>query len=219
MKKQILIILSIILATGATQAARTTEEQSKLDQDLITAVKDRNTTGIRVLLSNGANPSLPLTNALTGRGYSTIAALLLRYGANPNQPDCSGQLPLNETVKSNHLIKVELLLRHGANPNLQDLNGNTALHWAAIKGSLPISTTLLETRANPFIKNKQNQTALDLAQNENNHIVASLIMLEIQKWQAMAFAFTLAAHPRLGAESPAHCLLKELYPIICENSY
>jgi RNA polymerase sigma factor (sigma-70 family) len=67
-------------------------------------------------------------------GCTSIADLLLAYGANVNARRRDGTMPLHEAVLSHHSQMVELLLEHGAEVNATCAGQITSLHQAAMKG-------------------------------------------------------------------------------------
>ncbi len=82
---------------------------------------------------------LPLRNA-AGAGHLEVVRLLLKRGANPNEPE-PGIAPeggaLHAALGRGHLAISKLLLEHGANPNASvESSGNCmsiAHHWGASK--------------------------------------------------------------------------------------
>lgn len=71
----------------------------------------------------------PLHEA-ANHGYVDIAELLLRHGANVNDPggmSCKGVTPLHDAACCGHFSMIQLLIQHGANVKLKTHNGDTVL--------------------------------------------------------------------------------------------
>jgi ankyrin repeat protein len=79
----------------------------------------------------------PLWNAVAEEDMS-LAAELIRQGADINMQDDGGTTPLFMAVQNKHVEMLVLLLTHGANPNVTDKYNHT-----------PLSRALYETRGNP----------------------------------------------------------------------
>ncbi|MFT4554540.1 MAG: ankyrin repeat protein [Chlamydiales bacterium] len=75
--------------------------------------------------------------------------LLIAYGADVNQMNFRGQVPIHKVANS---ACCEELIKAGVNPNTRDVFGYTPLHFAA-KVSSDLVKTLLDKGANPFLKN------------------------------------------------------------------
>jgi len=72
-------------------------------------------------------------------------------------------------------MSAEFLLLNGAKINAVDQSGNTSLHLAAAQGSTSQVCLLLKHRADHHIKNSDGHTALDIAvQNSDADIVTLL---------------------------------------------
>ncbi|EFN66748.1 NF-kappa-B inhibitor-like protein 2, partial [Camponotus floridanus] len=71
----------------------------------------------------------PLHEA-ANHGYVDIAELLLRHGANVNDPggmSCKGVTPLHDAACCGHFSMIQLLIQHGANVKLKTHDGDTVL--------------------------------------------------------------------------------------------
>src|SRR5437879_7535673 len=82
--------------------------------------------------------------ALTGR--VTVAAFLLKNGAEVNAQGNYGRTALYAAAENGHKSLVELLLAHGADVN-RGRGDITPLHVAALKGVLSVADTLVTSRA------------------------------------------------------------------------
>jgi ankyrin repeat protein len=83
------------------------------------------------LLRHGASPDFTSTgetalHSAVANNHSECAQLLLDAGANPNQQDVDGCVPMWR-VRNDAML--DLLLAHGANPNIPDQCGNKPSHW------------------------------------------------------------------------------------------
>jgi ankyrin repeat protein len=109
---------------------------------------------VQLLLENRAPTDVlnrvlqtPLHNAITApEGGAAAAAVLLRFGANPNLPGGGAPLcdtPLHAAVRLCDRDKVALLLRHGADISARNAGQDTPLTVAVDKGHLRIVELLL----------------------------------------------------------------------------
>ena len=90
---------------------------------------------LSLLLSAGADPTLPCTRGTTTgttalhlSGSSPVVATLLAAGANIHAGDSTLQYPLSGAVQSRSPSAVRALVQHGAPVNAQDRRRETALH-------------------------------------------------------------------------------------------
>ena len=117
------------------------------------------------------------------RQDEALVQKLLEKGANPNQADGEGSIPLVEAVVGGAVNTdiVKLLLDKGANPNIQEKNGATPL--IHIAGNKNISAAkcqevikmFLEKGADKKIKDQKGRTALDVAKQFENKDVFDLL--------------------------------------------
>ncbi len=75
---------------------------------------------------------------------------LIRFGADPNEKNDIGEIPLHVAVRMNRMDIVDILLPI-SNINEANYYGLTPLHWACIFGYTPIAELLLLRGANPYI--------------------------------------------------------------------
>ena len=88
--------------------------------------------------------------------------LLLQYHANPNIPDCCGNIPLHRAARYNDVDTIKELLQYGSDINSIDQDENTPLHRAVSCSHMDSVKTLLENRARCDIKNKKGFTVKEL---------------------------------------------------------
>jgi ankyrin repeat protein len=92
------------------------------------------------------NCSTPLCIAAYYGGYGTLDQLL-KYGANPNRMDPTGELPLQLAVLSKMYSSVKLLTEYDASLDAKDCHGKTALEWAVVLGGHEIVDILFKAGA------------------------------------------------------------------------
>ena len=84
-----------------------------------------------------------LSEAIKNRDEKALVALLAQ-GANPNQPNRWGSVPLHMAAQQGATGCVRILLGHGANPNVRNMWMNTPLEMAVGRGHTDIVELLLE---------------------------------------------------------------------------
>lgn len=82
------------------------------DTPLCLAISFQRNNSIRMLIAAGGDVNLALHNACIS--YPEFVDILLRAGADVNQPDRSGQTPLHYAVRGNNIDAVKRLLAAGA---------------------------------------------------------------------------------------------------------
>lgn len=106
---------------------------------------------VEFLLDSGADVNAVSQNqtgytALTGavaQSHTSIAALLIKRGANARYVYAQGFTPLMEAAANGHRELVALLLDSGADINARSQDGQTSLGYALAKGHLDIAGLLL----------------------------------------------------------------------------
>ena len=73
---------------------------------------------------------------------------LLKYEANPNEPDCNYMTPLITAAAESQVEIARVLLEAKADPRLEDVQGQTALDCAAHQGCMDIVDLLAQTPEN-----------------------------------------------------------------------
>ncbi|MET7435985.1 MULTISPECIES: ankyrin repeat domain-containing protein [Streptomyces] len=130
-------------------------QQKKLSRRLFEATLSSDASGVRALLSNGADPersdkdgTTPLYLAAV-QGEADIARMLMEAGAFPDRessgPGSEGT-PLCAAACWGHTETVRELLTHGADPNLREDHGTglSPLDWAN-NGPHPATAELLRS--------------------------------------------------------------------------
>jgi len=108
-----------------------------LEKDLLSAVRNRETEKVRLLLARGANPDScergPSSRALylaCDLGQLEICRMLLQHGADPNQGGAWEERPLPLAASHADIDMCKLLVSFGADPLARGKNGSTALYSA-----------------------------------------------------------------------------------------
>lgn len=122
---------------------------------LVKAIEDGNVLAVKYLLKNKADPNYrltptsdtPLCHAIA-KNNTTIARLLVEYGANVDQLGAHGMTPLQLAVQQNRVPLVDLLFEYRANVNAI---GNCSALTTAIISNATLETTakLIDKGANP----------------------------------------------------------------------
>ena len=214
MKKLILILMGLLLTTGAMQATRSPKEQKRLDQELCNAANVENHIHIQQLIDQGANPNTSLLFAARYGLDNAVILLLDSYEVNPNMLT-SGYTPLHLAVKHGHKNTTLLLLKHRANPNIPDVNGRVPIFSAMeLSEDVYFVRLLLQYGAKTnFICPLTNLNSFDFTLNPN---VKDLLIDADETIRLRKLAFAQTNHPRLGKESPARVLNRDLFPLICK---
>jgi ankyrin len=157
---------------------------------LMRAAKSGDAGLIRLLLDNGADPSIVLANHTT--------ALMLAAGM--TWRDGGGAFPTRDraTVEGT-LETLDLLLSRGADVNAVNDAGDTALHGAVQRGSEKIIRFLAAHGASLDARNKQGRTPLDAAVNRRERDAAVAALRQLMGRTADAPAGRPAASSDPGA--------------------
>jgi ankyrin repeat protein len=149
------------------------------------AVELRRTDIAELLLKHGANPNAQVSTSPPGptplvlaiaEGQREMAALLLRYKADPNIPTKDGVSPLQLAVGAHSPELVELLLKNKADADYQGRGGRTASHFAAGAGHKEILSLLLSAGANPNVQDDSGKTPLHWAVENGPKEVVELLL-------------------------------------------
>lgn len=95
------------------------------------------------------------------RNRRTVAALLLRHGADVDAIDYGNETPLCQAARVDlDPAIVRMFLEYGAEVNVRNTNGDTPLHTAAEEGSVEMLRLLLRHGADLDARNDQGETPL-----------------------------------------------------------
>ena len=127
----------------------------------------------------------PLFAALS-KDHVAVAELLLRYGADINVRDTTGETILLMALtrpRHNLVSMVEFLLEHGADVNARDDSLRTPLHLAVYGSKLEVAQILIKHRANIDYQDNSGKTPLHILLEhrmlkENDVLNHALFLLE-----------------------------------------
>ncbi|XP_038130215.1 ankyrin repeat domain-containing protein 27 [Cyprinodon tularosa] len=131
--------------------------------------------GVLGVSSCNADSFTPLHVAAL-HGQSSIAALLIRHGANVNARTNQNATPLHLASQNSHVQVVRFLLECNAKLNKKDHYGNTPLIHACLRGNLETASTLLQSNAMVNVANLQGNTALHEAVRGGHHALVELLL-------------------------------------------
>ncbi len=168
-------------ATPAHVSAQRRQGQAMSDKNFLNLCRLGDVRKVEEALWHGANANAKENKGGTAlheaafRGYSDVAEVLLKYGADVNATSY-GETALYNAAGQGNTKVAELLLRYGADVNAKDDDGNTALHTAAGEGEADTVELLLKHGANVNAKNDDGETALhwarerayDLSESDND---------------------------------------------------
>ncbi|KAM4733686.1 ankyrin repeat domain-containing protein 27 isoform 2-T2 [Anableps anableps] len=109
-------------------------------------------------------------------GHSSLAALLIRHGANVNVRTGQNATPLHLACQNSHVQVVRFLLECNAKLNKKDHYGNTPLIHACLCGNLETASILLQSNALVNVANVQGNTALHEAVRGGHQAVVELLL-------------------------------------------
>jgi len=131
------------------------------------ATLKNDTTSMKILLRNGADPDTPTDGGVTPiflnceDGFLVSAGILYEYGANVNFNNNKYMLsPLRHAARSGQLEMVKFLVDHGAIIDAKAEDQATALTAACGKGHLEIVKVLIQKGANINVPDKDGDTPL-----------------------------------------------------------
>ena len=128
----------------------------------------------------GKGSMTPLHYAVQ-QGQEDVVRALLRYGADPNLQNTSGNSALHMACTNLSHALVELLMDSGSDPNLQNksVRGKddlTSLHYAVQRSQEDTVRVLLRHGADPNIQNEIGLSALHMACDILTHALVQLLM-------------------------------------------
>lgn len=96
-------------------------------------------------------------------GNEALVTLLLDYGADVNDVDRAGWIPLHHVVFKRQTAMAQLLLDRGAHLEAQSRLGMTPLHVAALRDNVAMVRVLIEQGADIEAKDKEGRTPAEWA--------------------------------------------------------
>lgn len=106
-----------------------------------------------------------------------VMSQALALGANRDWEAPNGSAVIHQSILSGSILACEFLLLNGAKINALDRDGNTPLHLAVSQGNTGQVCLLLKHRANRHFKNKLGQVALDIAVQNSDADIVTLLKL------------------------------------------
>jgi hypothetical protein len=113
-------------------------------------------------LPNGRRPMHLAAN----HGNTELCLLLIKFGAEVNQPDNFGATPLHLAAANNHTECLFTLGLKGGKINLQDSHGRTPLHRAVEAANLQATEALLRLGAKRTLTDDSGKTPVEYASME-----------------------------------------------------
>jgi ankyrin repeat protein len=110
-------------------------------------------------------------------GHTTVAAMLLGYGAEPNLASRNGlrATPLHSAAAGRHRALVSLLLDNGADPHARQEGGFTPLHSAAQNGDRATAELLLARGSDREARADDGRAPRDLAREAGHEALVRLL--------------------------------------------
>src|SRR5215510_6002517 len=120
-------------------------------------------------------PTDKLWAAINAQDASALRTAI-QEGADPNQPNNEGRVPLYRALVLQNQMLVETLLGLGANPNAKDHRGDPLIFTALSVGNKPASISLINASADANAHDSIGMSALVFAMSLNQpDIVAALV--------------------------------------------
>ncbi|MDF2192871.1 ankyrin repeat domain-containing protein [Paraflavitalea sp. CAU 1676] len=143
-------LLKLLLKAGASPNIKDQEGKTALYY----AVQEEKEACVKALLEAGANPNIPRVErdepekiigscleTAVYRKFDSIAALLVKYKADPNLADHDGKIPFHD-AESEAIFR--LLFEAGTHPNAQSPYFSTPFHMVARAGSVSLLGAMLK---------------------------------------------------------------------------
>ncbi|MET0401630.1 MAG: ankyrin repeat domain-containing protein [Cystobacter sp.] len=131
-----------------------------MSKELFTAITQHDTSRLKALLAEGADPNEPQSEPpglrplhvaiyeLADGGELDVILALLEYGADANAWDVErDRTPLLVAVCENELAAAEALVKAGADPNVRSSDGITPLRSSVEDGNLDMASLVLAAGA------------------------------------------------------------------------
>lgn len=87
----------------------------------------------------------------------------IKEGADPNQPNAEGRVPLYRALVLQNQLLIDTLLSLGANANANDHRGDPLVITAMSIGSLPASVALIDAGSDPNARDRTGKSVLSYA--------------------------------------------------------
>ena len=166
-------VLPLLIKSGADAALL--DNQGRSVWQILCEANNNSSDFIQQMLKAGINPKL--TNSLGETALHLGAkhklddfsmGRLLQGGADPQQIDKQGRIPLHWIMSDNSFFRLSSpLLKATTNYNVMDLQGNTPLHLACLNNNPYLMNHLVTHGADATLKNQQGDTPLWLSIGKN----------------------------------------------------
>ncbi|XP_064482060.1 uncharacterized protein LOC135394918 [Ornithodoros turicata] len=100
--------------------------------------------GAQVQFKAGPNNETPLHIAARTKGADECAELLIKSGANVNEKEANGEIPLHFAAREGHLKSTKALLADNSVADLLNKDGESPLHVAVKNCHFPVADALLD---------------------------------------------------------------------------
>ncbi|KFZ16935.1 hypothetical protein V502_04822 [Pseudogymnoascus sp. VKM F-4520 (FW-2644)] len=125
---------------------------------------------VELLVQHGAKvDTKPSTTHLVAfQGNAQTLAILLKYGANPNHKNWTGNSPFFDAAGRGDIPVLKLLLAYGADPNYANTGGHPALYYAIQRRDTTVIQLLLDHEADPNQRPWTGQPCVHLAASQGD---------------------------------------------------
>ncbi len=171
--KYLVVTLFLLFSCWGCKETLDPQQQARLNQQLLEAVRIRDLNKVDSLLAAGAEATAtdaegtPALIYATNVGGLQLVELLINRGADVNARRAAAyaSTPLMEAAVRNDVAIAKLLLQKGAKVNLRDTFGDPAINWASYYGHIDYVDLLVENGAG-FNVESQHGTALEVAMKQ-----------------------------------------------------
>ncbi|KAG2454465.1 hypothetical protein HYH02_001484 [Chlamydomonas schloesseri] len=133
---------------------------------------------------------------------TSMVALLLAAGADPNIPHPTQGPPLLHCAAFGEVDTMQLLLLEGADVNAGDVEQQTALHFACVGGHVDAARMLIKFGADVRARNEDGQAPFDLAQPEMLRLVLASDVAPSPERRPGSAASTSTSRPSSRSAAP-----------------
>jgi hypothetical protein len=136
---------------------------------------------VEYLLNKGAETNVRMKNGQSAlfiaayMGKNKMIISLLQHGAIINIEDNVGDTPLHKAAEGGRSAAIKLLIEYGAKVNVINKTKSTPLHLAAKFNNEDAVWTLLKSGASDSFVNDEGLKASDVANEEENERIATII--------------------------------------------
>ncbi|XP_077977549.1 uncharacterized protein LOC144433113 [Glandiceps talaboti] len=135
----------------------------------------------KIINEDDADGKTPLLLA-SEEGHVKEVKHLLKVSADVDSRDDNRHTAIALAALNGHVDVIEVLLNNHADIDVTDKNRNTPLHLSAANGHEEVVEFLLKKGANPLLKNLKGENCLDIATEQQEDVVATVIVNN-RRWQ------------------------------------